>query len=41
MAEFGLFALIAAFAAKFSKLILLGLAAIGGSVFKLFRRKES
>jgi uncharacterized membrane-anchored protein len=37
--KLGLFALIAAFFAKFAKVILIGLAVAGGAAFKLFRRK--
>ncbi len=39
--KFGLFAVIAAFAAKFAKVILVGAIALGGAVFNLFRRKSS
>ncbi|WP_243369883.1 DUF2167 domain-containing protein [Microvirga solisilvae] len=39
--KFGLFAVIAAFFAKFAKVILVGVVALGGAVFNLFRRKTS
>jgi uncharacterized membrane-anchored protein len=39
--KFGLFAVIAAFFAKFAKIILIGVVALGGAVFNLFRRKSS
>src|SRR5262245_61820262 len=39
--KLGFFGLLAAFFAKFAKVILLGLAAVGGVAMKLFKRKEA
>lgn len=39
--KFGLFAVIAAFAAKFAKVIIVGALALGGAVLNFFRRKAS
>lgn len=39
--KLGFFALIAAFAAKFAKVIGIGVLALGGAIFNLFRRKAS